>query len=187
MKNNGNSKNLIKISLLLLGICLVFSFGVNTTSAANTSTVYVNSHGNDTWNGLNATWISGTLNGPKATIKNATATVKTGGKVYIASGTYNENNIQINKDMTIIGASQEYTIINAGKLAGSPANVFTILSGVNITINDLTIENGYNDNNGDNNGLGGAISNNGTLTVNAITFTGNSATEYGGVFTTQEI
>ena len=79
MNNNENTKNLIKISLLLLGICIVFSFGINTTSAANTSNIYVNSHGNDTWNGLNATWIKGTLNGPKATIKNATATVKTGG------------------------------------------------------------------------------------------------------------
>jgi hypothetical protein len=69
MNNNENTKNLIKISLLLLGICIVFSFGINTTSAANTSNIYVNSHGNDTWNGLNATWIKGTLNGPKATIR----------------------------------------------------------------------------------------------------------------------
>ena len=67
MKNNENTKNLIKMSLLLLGICVVFSFGVNTTSATNTSNIYVNSHENDTWNGLNSTWITDTLNGPKAT------------------------------------------------------------------------------------------------------------------------
>jgi hypothetical protein len=79
--------------------------------------------------------------------------------------------------MTIIGANQENTIINDGKLAGSPANIFIILSGVKITINDLTIENGYNDNNGANNGLGGAINNKGTLTVNSVTFTDNSAAE----------
>lgn len=69
MKNNKNSKNLIKMSLLLLGICVVFSFGVNTTSAANTSNIYVNSHGNDTWNRLNSTWIKSTLNRPKTTIR----------------------------------------------------------------------------------------------------------------------
>lgn len=180
MKNNENSKNLIKICLLLLGICMVFSLGINTTSAANTTNIYVNSHGNDTWNGLNATWIKGTLNGPKATIKNATATVKTGGTVYIADGTYNENNIQIKTDMTIIGANQKNTVINGGKQAGLPETIFTILAGVKITMNDLTIENGYNGHIGTDNGLGGAISNKGTLTVNAITFTDNSASEYGG-------
>ena len=176
MKNIENSKNLIKISLLLLGIGIMFSCSVNTISAASTSNIYVNTHGNDTWNGLNATWVKGTLNGPKATIKNATATVKSGGIVYIANGTYNENNIQISSDMTIIGSSQEKTIINGGKLAGKPATIFTILSGVNININDLTIENGYNSNDG----LGGAISNVGTLTVNKITFKDNSAMGYGG-------
>ena len=31
-------------------------------------------HGNDNWNGLNSTYTSG-INGPKATIKNATGTV----------------------------------------------------------------------------------------------------------------
>ena len=180
MKNNENNKNLIRISLLLLGIGIVLSFGINTTSAANTSNIYVNTHGNDSWNGLNSTWIKGTLNGPKATIKNATATIKTGGTVNIADGTYNENNIQINTDMTIIGTSQENTIINGGKLAGLPATIFIIPSGVKVTINDLTIENGYSDDNQGNNGLGGAINNNGILTVNAITFTGNTAAEYGG-------
>ena len=180
MKNNENSKNLIKISLLFVAICVVFSFGINTTSAANTSNIYVNSQGNDSWNGLNSTWTTGTLNGPKATIKNATTTVKNGGTVYIANGTYNENNIQINNDMTIIGASQKNTIINGGKAAGSLATIFIIPSGVNITISDLTIENGYNGNDGTNNGLGGAINNKGTLTLNSVTFKDNEAAEYGG-------
>ena len=176
MKNEENSKNLIKIGLLLLGIGIMFSCSLNTISAASTSNVYVNTHGDDTWNGLNSTWVKGTLNGPKATIKNATATVKSGGIVYIANGTYNENNIQINNDMTIIGSSQEKTIINGGKLAGKPATIFTILSGVNVNINNLTIENGYS-----NDGLGGAINNNkGTLTVNKITFKDNSAMGLGG-------
>lgn len=176
MKNEENSKNLIKIGLLLLGIGIMFSCSLNTISAASTSNVYVNTHGNDTWNGLNSTWVKGTLNGPKATIKNATATVKSGGIVYIANGTYNENNIQINNDMTIIGSSQENTIINGGKLAGKPATIFTIIPGVNVNINNLTIENGYNYD-----GLGGAINNNnGTLTVNKITFKDNSAMGLGG-------
>jgi predicted outer membrane repeat protein len=179
MKNNENSKNLIKLCLLLLGIGIIFSFGFNTVSAANTSNIYVNNQGNDNWNGLNSTWIKGTLNGPKATIKNATATVTTGGTIYIANGTYYENNIQINNDMTIIGASQTNTIINGGKQAGKPGVIFLIPSGVNVTIQDLTIENGYNEDKGLS-GYGGAINNNGALTVNAITFTANTALLEGG-------
>ena len=180
MKNNENKKNLIRISLILLGIGILLSFGVNTTSAANTSNIYVSTHGNDNWNGLNSTWIKGTLNGPKATIKNATATIKTGGTVNIADGIYNENNIIINTDMTIIGTSQKNTIINGGKLSGSPATIFIIPSSVKITIDDLTIENGYSTNDHGNNGIGGAINNNGSLTVNSITFKSNSAQQDGG-------
>ena len=111
--------------------------------------------------------------------KNATATVKSGGTVYIANGTYNENNIQINNDMTIIGASQINTIINGGKAAGLPETIFLIPSGVNITIQDITIENGFSENKGIS-GVGGAINNRGILTVNAITFTDNIALLEGG-------
>jgi hypothetical protein len=179
MKNNENSRKLIKFTILLLGIGIIFSLGVNTISAANTSNLYVNGQGNDNWNGLNSTWIKGTLNGPKATIKNATATVKSGGTVYIANGTYNENNIQINNDMTIIGASQINTIINGGKAAGLPETIFLIPSGVNITIQDLTIENGFSEDKGIS-GVCGAINNNGILNVNAITFTDNTALLEGG-------
>ena len=66
----------------------------------------IDTSGNDSWNGLNSTWING-LNGPKASIKNATESVNSGGYVYIANGIYNESNISINTNMTIIGGSSE--------------------------------------------------------------------------------
>ena len=60
MKINKNSTKIFKISLFLLGIGIIFSIGINTTAAANTSNIYVNgSSGNDNWNGLNSTYING--------------------------------------------------------------------------------------------------------------------------------
>ena len=64
MKKYKNGTKLFKISLFLLGIGIIFSLGINTTTAANPSNIYVNgSSGNDNWNGLNSTYTSG-INGP---------------------------------------------------------------------------------------------------------------------------
>ena len=81
MENQKNSTKIFKICLLMLGMVIIFSLGINTTAAATTSKstatvstpdIYVNgSSGNDNWDGLNSTYTGG-LNGPKATIKNAT-------------------------------------------------------------------------------------------------------------------
>ena len=106
------------------------------------------------------------INGPKATIKNATGTVNSNGTIYIAKGTYNESNIQINTNMTIIGENQQNTIIN-GQQSGH--SIFTIASGVNLTIINLTLTNGTSNN-------GGAIANDGNLNVYNSTFTYNNAT-----------
>ncbi len=155
----------LKIPLLLLGIVVLFSFGVNAASAANTSQntsqIYVNTQGNNTWDGLSPTYNNTTGSGPKATINNATGTVATNGTINIAQGTYNEYGINIDTNMTIIGENQKNAIIN-GTNSGP---IFNIPSGVNLTINNLTLTNG-------NNYDGGAIYNDGTLTVNNCTFTG---------------
>jgi len=165
MKTNKNSKKIFKIGLFLLGIGIIFSLGINVTAAANSSSIYVSTHGNDSWDGLNSTYTSGT-NGPKATIKNATGTVTSNGTVYIASGTYNESNIQIATNMNIVGESQKNTIINGPQKFGNP--IFTIASGVNVTIINLTLNDGNILLNN-----GGAIDNSGNLTVNSSTFTNN--------------
>ncbi len=110
-------------SLILIILTVIFSFGVGNAAAAPGNTIYVSTHGNNSWNGLNSTHISG-LNGPKATIKNATGTVTINGTVYIVTGTYNENNISISKNMNIIGESQDNTIIN-GKNTNTIFNIIT--------------------------------------------------------------
>ena len=146
------------------------SFATDTASAAQ-SQIYVSPTGNDSWDGQSDVWVNGT-NGPKKTIKNATGTVSANGYVKIADGTYNENNITINRSMSIIGASKENTIIN-----GSNTRGIFIISGTNLQVNfaNLTLTNG-------NSTAGGAISSNSVnqITANNCIFKNNVATGSGG-------
>ncbi|MGB7970313.1 MAG: chitobiase/beta-hexosaminidase C-terminal domain-containing protein [Methanobacterium sp.] len=151
----------------MITLSSIFLFGMGNVAAASNAIYVNNTSGNDSWNGLNSTWING-LNGPKASIKNATESVNSGGYVYIANGIYNENNISINTNMTIIGGSSNYTVIN-----GNMGSVFNIALGVNVTICNVTFINESSDN-------GGAIINQGYLTVNNSIFTNNTASSNGG-------
>ncbi|OEC84626.1 MULTISPECIES: hypothetical protein [Methanobacterium] len=153
---------------MILSLSLIFNFCVSSVSAASGDIIYVNgSGGNDSWDGQSATYISGTTSGPKLSIKNATGTVNSGGTVNIADGTYkgtNNTEIIICRDMNIIGQSQTGTIINGTDSAW----IFKIQSSATVTIENLTITNGnaYN---------GGAIYNDGNLTVSDGRFTDNYA------------
>ncbi|MCE7698618.1 MAG: hypothetical protein K8E24_007205 [Methanobacterium paludis] len=154
---------ILKIPLILLTVVVLFSFGVNSAAAANASTIYVNTTGNNSWDGQSAIW-NGT-SGPKQTISNATGTVTANGIIYIAQGTYNESGININKNMAIIGENEQNTIID-GRQIGDP--IFSIVPGVTVTISNLTLTNNVA-------AYGGAIYNDGSLTVTNSTFKGNSA------------
>jgi len=157
LKQGIKCENRILIPLLILSLVLILNFCISSVSAASGDIIYVNgSSGNDSWDGLSATWTSGT-SGPKLSIKNATGTVNNGGIVNIADGNYrgvNNTKITINKNMAIIGQSQTGTVINGTNSAW----IFKIQSGATVTIENLTITNGnaYN---------GGAIYNGGNLIV----------------------
>ena len=160
--------------MVLIGLAIIFSYSMGNVCAAGT-TIYVNgSSGNDSWNGLNATHISGTLSGPKLSIKNATSTVDTNLTVYIADGQYsgiNNTHITIDQNMNIIGQNESDVIIN-----GTGTNwIFAINSGVTLNLSDLTLTNGT----AEDNSYGGAIYNQGTSIITNCTFTNNNAT-YGG-------
>jgi hypothetical protein len=155
--------------LVLMGYMVIFAYSADTVSAASGDNIYVNTSGNDHWNGYNPTYIGGT-EGPKATIENATSTVNTNGTVYILQGTYKENNIIIKTNMSIIGESQQNTIINGN----NNGPIFNIPSGVNITIHNITLTNGNTNDNG------GAILNNGELTVTSSIFSFNGANSGSG-------
>ncbi|MGB9937106.1 MAG: right-handed parallel beta-helix repeat-containing protein [Methanobacterium sp.] len=139
-----NKKSFIKLSIVPLVLLAVFGLSINCV-AADTSQIYVNPAGNDSWDGEYATWQNGTF-GPKQTIKNATGTVATDGNVYIANGTYNEKGISIGRNMNIIGESKEGTIINGTNTGG----IFSV-NGASVTFTNLTLTNG-------NSTGGGAIS-----------------------------
>jgi autotransporter family porin len=156
--------------LVFLGLVVVFSYGMGNVSAAgNTSgnNIYVDTHGNDTWNGQSATHQAGTLTGPKQSIKNATGIVNKGGTVNIANGLYKgakNTNITINKNMILKGQSETGTIIN-----GTDTNwIFHISPGIIVTITNLTLTNGKSDN-------GSAIYNQGSMNIINSTFTTNNA------------
>ena len=154
--------------LIILSLACVFSLSIGAV-AADSSQIYVNPAGNDSWDGQYTTW-NGT-SGPKLTIKNATSVVGTNGIVYIANGTYNENSIAINRNMNIIGESKSNTIINGTNTAG----IFSVSGGVTVTFANLTLTNG-------NSTAGGAISSNGVnnVIVRNCIFQNNVARGSGG-------
>ena len=170
MTDTASVKNKLMIfTFLFIGLMIIFSYSVGNVSAASGDNIYVNTHGNDSWNGQNAIW-NGT-SGPKLSIKNATEAVNKGGTVNIANGMYTgtkNTNINLDKNVNIRGQSKTGTVIN-----GNGKNwIFHIKPGITVNISNLTLTNGRSSSSG------GAIYNKGTLTVNNCSFKGNTA--YGG-------
>jgi hypothetical protein len=160
--------------LVLIGMVVIFSYGIGNAAAAPGDTIYVNgSSGQDNWDGQIAVW-NGT-SGPKASIKNATGTVNNGGTVNIADGIYSgaqNTKITISKSMDINGQSKDGTIIN-----GTDTNwIFTLSPGMNLTITNLTLSNGYAYN-----WIGAAINCSGNLTVNNCNLEYNNALHGGAI------
>lgn len=97
-----------------------------------------------------------------------------GDTINLASGTYNQHNIVVDKNLTITGpttSSKPSSVINAREKSG----VFTINSGVSATLKYLTITNGSTTNDG------GGIVNYGNLTVSHCYIIHNTADGGGGI------
>ncbi len=137
---------------------------LNTQITIGRDDVYVSPTGDDTTG-------DGSRTNPLKTIAAGIAGVYPSGTVHIANGTYNEHDLTINKDMTIVGAGQANTTVNAE----GNGRIFTVNSGITLTIQNLTLVNG-------NANYGGAILNYGDLTVENCTFTDNTATQGGAIF-----
>jgi len=162
-----NRKYKVILPLLLIGLGILFSFSIQSVSA-DPSQIYVNSSGNDNYNGESPVFISGTT-GPKKSIKNATNTVINDGTVHIASGTYNENNIaDFSKNINFIGENKYTTKVDGNKLGG----IFSVgAQGVtySYTFTNLQFLNGSAFN-------GGAISNTcGNIFIDNCIFKNNKA------------
>jgi len=91
--------------------------------------------------------------------------------IYVHAGTYSEWDIDIGKDLTIIGAGSGLTIIDGT----NHDTVITVQTGVTVSISGISIINGSSDSNS-----GGGIYNDGTLTLTDCTVSSNTAPIYGG-------
>ena len=176
MKTNKNSKNILKISLLLLGIIVICSFGVNSVAAASNTTNQNITHK-----------ILSNVNNPDPyiqgsstsynTIQDAVDNAQSGDTIILEPGTYTGTgnyNIEINKDLTLIGGnnSNNPTIINAQGIG----TIFNITSGVTVTLENLMLTNGNSTD------FGGALYNQGTLNINNCTFINNNASAGGAIY-----
>lgn len=183
MENKINRSRMLTVSMLLIGLAVVFTFGIGTV-AADQSQIYVNdSSGDDTWNGEAAVWDGLTLFGPKKTIQSGVSTVLNGGTVNIADGVYSGTgnvNISISaKNVNIKGQSQNGTIINASGTGST--RMFTVSNGASVTISNLTFANGNHTSNGGAIYLVGSTTVRSYLTVNNCTFINNKASGGGAI------
>lgn len=168
MKDLTISKSLILLILIIITLICSIS-----AVSADSSTIYVSvSSGNDSWDGQAAAYNSTTGSGPKLSIKNATGTVSNNGIIYIENGLYlgeNNRDITIDKNITIQGQRKEQTIIDAKE----SKRIFYITYGTHVNIANLTFANGKS-------GIGGAICNSGSITIENCNFLSNTATDLGG-------
>jgi hypothetical protein len=113
-----------------------------------------------------------------ASIKSAIAAPTTldGDTLVIAAGTYTEPGIVVNKSLTLQGERAATTIVQAAASKGTATDrVFTIASGITVTLRALTIRNGHAD-------RGGGLYNEGTLTLTHSTVRHNAARYGGGLY-----
>src|SRR5262250_2579081 len=102
----------MKSSPFRLSITLVFAISMGVISNAHATDRFVSPTGNDTTNDCSN---SGT---PCATFSNAITQSTAGDAIHAAAGTYTETGIGIDKDLTVDGAGQNTTIIDAGGNSG---------------------------------------------------------------------
>ncbi len=109
-----------------------------------------------------------------ASIGHAISLAASGDTIQIAAATYQEN-LSIPFNLTLNGAKGATTIVDGTQTA----NVFTVASGISLTLSNLTIKNGVGYSPG-----GGGVNNSGTLTVNNSFFYVNTALSGGAILNT---
>jgi predicted outer membrane repeat protein len=108
-----------------------------------------------------------------ATIGHAMSLAASGDTIQIAAATYQEN-LSIPFSLTLNGAKAVTTIIDGT----NSANVFTVGTGITLTLSNLTIKNGVGYQGG------GGVDNAGTLTVTNSNFYTNTALSGGAILNT---
>jgi uncharacterized repeat protein (TIGR01451 family) len=105
-----------------------------------------------------------------SSIAAAITVAHSGDTIMLENGaTFQEHGLVINKNLNFDVFNNGYATIDAKNLG----NIFLISNGVTVNLKNLILKNGKST-------LGGAIYNNGTLTVNNCAFQDNTATKNGG-------
>ena len=140
------SKKLALWSTLVLAVALTLVFA---TSALAVSTIYVRPAGSDTQcNGtVDADYSAGVApNCAFQTVQRGISQAVDGGTVNVAAGTYNENQITIDKALTLQGAGAVTTIIDGGAAIGLPGTgLVRITAGGNVSFSGFTVRNAGTD------------------------------------------
>jgi len=112
---------------------------------------------------------------PCATVNYAITKSVSGDIIHIAAGTYHEH-IYVTQSVTISGDGMDQTILDGS----SSHRVLAVSSPYTVSINDLTIQNGYvaSDN-------GAGIRNQGTLNLTRVKITNNTALQGAGLSTSE--
>ena len=177
--------SLERVSITLLAsLALLFvaslQFSTLPASAGSPTNFYVNAQGNQTsgctQQGANACQtIEEALN---AAVNSASTTTY----VYVASGTYNENDavtLSNSQSINIVGTSASTTFLDG--TTNTSQSALTILGG-DVQIDGLTIEGGDFAGSAQNIGDGGGIFNDGTLTLTHSALSNNASQFGGGVY-----
>jgi hypothetical protein len=142
------------------------------------ATIYVNATtGNDSYDGSSPN-AGGNNAGPKKSIKGGLSASSSGGTIFIAEGTYtgdDNKNFTIELNLSITGAKKETTILDAE----DDKPFFKIEQNAVVNIQNLTFKNGKASGtvHGQDGDSGGAIYNEGTLTVQSCEFLYNSGAD----------
>ncbi len=92
--------------------------------------------------------------------------------IHIGEGVYFEN-LTLDKNIALLGVSLQETIIDGGELD----NVITIVNPSSVSLRDLTIQNGYSAVD-----AGGGVANHGTVVIERVKITSNTAINGGGIY-----
>ncbi len=166
-----------------LFFCLAFTLtmcGAASAAPTNSTHINLNQSVNNTATSLNTTantklpdpqvYNGHTYVGTYTTIADAINAAKSGDTIIIANGaTFDEHGLTISKNLN-------FNVLNNGKAtmnAQGKGQIFFIVGGVNVELENLILENGKATD-------GGSIGNVGVLTVKDCTFNGNTATSDGG-------
>jgi predicted outer membrane repeat protein len=175
------------MKILSLLVCLILIISVGSSTAQNSlgdnkdvinGDVYVSPNGND--GGV------GTITNPFRSLTKAISMVGDGATIHVANGIYTDKNLEITKNVNIVkdtsipGLGQE-AIIDAE----NTDQIFHVTEGIHLTLNGLVLTNGNAGESKQN--AGGALDNEGDVTLIGCIFRNNHASSLGGAINNEGI